>query len=186
MTILGTLLGNQRSRDAKSAWSRPNLQGPETLTVSSTAFGAGASIPKEHVGKRVGGRDVSPPLRWSEPPAGAAALLLVVEDVDVPLPTPAVHCLALIDPSLRELPAGALSARAPGAGVQILRSTLTRGYHGPEPIKGHGPHRYTFQLFALSAALDASALRRTGPRAVLAGVTAAVLARGELTGVYER
>ena len=81
--------------------------------------------------------------------AAAAQLLLVVEDIDVPLAKPAVHCLALIDPTAGHLDPGALSARHPGPGVRVLRSTVGRGYHGPAPVKGHGPHRYVFQLFAL-------------------------------------
>jgi len=66
----------------------------------------------------------------------------VVEDLDVPTSKPAMHCLVLIDPSRLDsphhLPPGSLSAKAPGAGVRILRSTISRGYHGPEPIKATG------------------------------------------------
>jgi hypothetical protein len=107
---------------------------------------------------------------------------------------PAVHCMVLIDPSRlgspNELPPGALSAHEPAAGVRVLRSTISRGYHGPEPIKGHGPHRYTFQIFALSrqttSAVDGTKLDRARPRAFLAALTAPVTARGRLTGTYER
>ena len=67
---------------------------------------------------------------------------------------PAVHCLALIDPAAPQLEPGALAARQPAAGVRVLRSTIGRGYHGPGPIKGHGPHHYIFQLFALGAPVD--------------------------------
>jgi hypothetical protein len=62
------------------------------------------------------------------------------------------------------------------------------GYIGPAPIKGHGPHRYVFQLFALPAAdaPDGAAAARTAPRALLAAVRGPVLARARLTGTYER
>ncbi|GAA4382930.1 YbhB/YbcL family Raf kinase inhibitor-like protein [Tsukamurella soli] len=197
MTLLGTLLRNQRARDARSAWNLPGLQGPDLLTVTSSRFEHGGTIPHEHAGKRVGGLDVSPDLTWSAPPPETTALLLAVEDLDAPiLPTPAVHCLALIDPARLDvaghLPPGALSARAPAAGVRILRSTVGRGYHGPEPLKGHGPHRYTFELFALTTE-DGEALAHGGapidrarPRIVLSSITAPVTARGRLTGVAER
>lgn len=194
MTVLGTLLRNRRSRDAHSAWQRPNLRAPEELSVTSGDFGDGEPIPADHAGKRIGGRNLSPQLTWSPPPPGTAELILVVEDLDVPTPKPAVHCLVLIDPSRLDspgqLPPGALSAREPAAGVRVLRSTIGRGYHGPEPIKGHGPHRYTFQLFALSqpvsSSADGAAVDRTRPRALLSALTAPVIARGRLTGTYER
>ena len=118
----------------------------------------------------------------------------MVEDLDVPLSTPAVHCLALIDPlgldSPHHLPPGALSGRGRAPGVRILRSTIGRGYQGPAPIKGHGPHRYTFQVFALSSATTGAivgpGLDRARPRAFLSSLVAPVVARGRLTGVYER
>jgi phosphatidylethanolamine-binding protein (PEBP) family uncharacterized protein len=194
MTLLGTLLKNRRSGDAHSAWNLPNLQAPERLSVTSRDFGEGERIPPEHAGKRIGGKNLSPHLTWSPPPPETTELLLVVEDLDVPMSKPAVHCLVLIDPSRLDtpnhLPPGALSARAPAAGVRILRSTISRGYHGPEPIKGHGPHRYTFQVFALSrqagSTVDGAVLDRARPRALLSSVTAPVTARGRLTGIYER
>jgi phosphatidylethanolamine-binding protein (PEBP) family uncharacterized protein len=194
VTLLGTLLKNRRGRDSHSAWNRPNLQGPELLIVTSERFGEGEEIPREHAGKRVGGHNLSPDLTWSPPPPETTELLLVVEDLDVPTSTPAVHCLALIDPSRLDspnhLPPGALAAREPAVGVRVLRSTVGRGYHGPEPIKGHGPHRYTFQVFAFSGEMsdtsDNAELHRTRPRALLSSLTAPVIARGRLTGSYER
>jgi phosphatidylethanolamine-binding protein (PEBP) family uncharacterized protein len=194
MTLLGTLLKNRRSGDTHSAWNLPNLQGPELLTVTSEHFEEGESIPLEHVGKRIGGKNLSPHLTWSPPPPETTELLLVVEDLDVPMSKPAVHCLALIDPSRLDspnhLPPGALSAHEPAAGVRILRSTIGRGYHGPEPIKGHGPHRYTFQIFALSrettSTVDGTKQSRARPRTLLSSITGPVIARGRLTGVYDR
>ena len=194
MTILGTLLKNKKARDIHSGWNRPNLQGPELLVVTSKRFGEGQSIPREHAGKRIGGTNLSPDLTWSPPPPDTVELLLVVEDLDVPTPKPAVHCLVLIDPSRLDLPnhlpEGALSAADPAAGVRVLRSTIGRGYRGPEPIKGHGPHRYTFQLFALSRHASSTVgglkLDRARPRALLTSLSAPVIARGRLTGTYER
>jgi phosphatidylethanolamine-binding protein (PEBP) family uncharacterized protein len=134
-------------------------------------------------------------LTWSSPPPETTELLLVIEDIDVPMGKPAIHCLALIDPSRldassRYVPPAALSASDPVAGVRVLRSTVGRGYHGLAPIKGHGPHHYIFQLFALSSSPDRllyeAASDRTRPRDLLASITLPVVARGRLTGVYER
>jgi phosphatidylethanolamine-binding protein (PEBP) family uncharacterized protein len=185
MTLLGQLLKNRKAGETHLAWHLPPLQGPESLALTSRHFGDGEAMPLENCAKNIGGDDRSPQLAWTPPPAGTAQLLLVVEDIDVPLSKPAVHCLALIDPAVGPLEPGALNGKQPAAGVRTLRSTIGRGYHGPAPIKGHGPHRYVFQLFALEAPVD-SAVLEARPRAFLAALTAPVLGRGRLTGVYER
>lgn len=187
MGIVGTLLKNRRAGQAKLAWNLPNLNGPETLTLSSEAFADGQAIPAEHAGERAGGRNLSQ-LAWSLPPEGTAELLLVVEDADAPTARPFVHCVALIDPSVRGLEPGALTAQHPAPGTRVLRSGMGRGYLGPEPIKGHGPHHYSFQLFALAApaAREGTLAEQAKPRALLSSVPGPVLARGRLAGVYER
>ncbi|MFE9452222.1 YbhB/YbcL family Raf kinase inhibitor-like protein [Streptomyces sp. NPDC006739] len=190
MTILGTLLKNKRAGQAGLAWHLPALAGPETLGLHSTDFAPEADIPRVHAGKRAGGENRSPGLAWSGTPAGTAQLLLVVEDVDSPTRTPFVHCVALLEPGLLALPAGALNAGSTADGVRVLRSGMGRGYLGPEPIKGHGPHRYVFQLFALPTAVTTAeggaTLEAAKPRSVLAAVSGPVLARGRLDGLYTR
>jgi phosphatidylethanolamine-binding protein (PEBP) family uncharacterized protein len=190
MTLLGRLLNNRRAGDTHTAWNLPHLHGPETLTLTSRDFADGSPMPLEHGAKHVGGADLSPHLAWPSLPPGTGQLLLAVEDIDVPLTKPAVHCLALIDPAAGHLEPGALAARHPGHGVRLLRSTIGRGYHGPAPIKGHGPHRYVFQLFALANPVEsgpgATPPDRARPRALLAAVASPVLARGRLTGTFER
>ncbi|MFJ9246693.1 YbhB/YbcL family Raf kinase inhibitor-like protein [Streptomyces sp. NPDC101776] len=190
MTLLGRLLKNRRAGETHAAWNLPALRGTEQLTLTSRDFGDGEAMPLKHCAKTIGGEDVSPHLAWAALPPGTAQLLLVVEDIDVPMAKPAVHCLALLDPATGHLEPGALAARHPGPGVRILRSTIGRGYHGPAPVKGHGPHRYVFQLFALATPLDSAPstahVERARPRALLATVTGPVLGRGRLTGVYKR
>ena len=190
MSLLGRILSSRRAGEVHAAWNLPQLQGPDLLGVTSRHFVDGGPIPLEHCAKPIGGRNLSPHLAWTPPPAGTAQLLLVVEDIDVPLARPAVHCLALIDPAVEHLDSGALAARQHAAGVQVCRSTIGRGYQGPAPIKGHGPHHYTFQLFALAgtvgSAPDGPAPDRARPRALLSAIAAPVLARGRLTGIFER
>jgi phosphatidylethanolamine-binding protein (PEBP) family uncharacterized protein len=190
MTVLGRLLNNRRAGETHLAWNLPNLQGPESLALTSRDFSDGGDLPLAQCAKPVGGDDRSPHLAWAPLPPDTAQLLLVVEDTDVPTGKPAVHCLALIDPAVEHLEPGALAAKQPGPGVRVLRSTIGRGYHGPAPIKGHGPHHYVFELFALASPVGggpgATSPDRARPRALLSTVTAPVLGRGRMTGVYER
>ncbi|WP_370113248.1 YbhB/YbcL family Raf kinase inhibitor-like protein [Streptacidiphilus sp. MAP12-33] len=182
---MGRLLKNKRAGEQHVAWHRANLGGPETLKLTSEAFAHETPMPLSTAGRRAGGDNVSPELAWSPAPEGTAQLLLVFEDPDVPMSTPAVHTVALIDPELTALPTGGLDRKSPAPGVRLLRSTMSSGYHGPEPIKGHGPHRYVFQLFALAEPLD-EATRQARPRALMDAVAGPVLARGRLDGTYER
>lgn len=195
MALLGTLLRNRRPAQSSHAWNQANLAAPETIEITSRDFTDGGSLAQRHTGKRVGGENLSPHLAWDELPTGPAELLLLVEDIDAPIGAyPAVHCLAIIDEARlqtpHELPPGALAARNPGPGVTILRAVIGRGYHGPEPLKGHGPHRYVFQIYALGHSLlnrpGHDTLLKTRSRAVLASIDAPVLARGRITGTYER
>lgn len=189
MALIGRLLKNRHAGDEDLAWSAPNLACANTLTLTSPAFEDGQAIPATHASKRVGGRDLSPALAWSEVPSGTEQLLLVIEDPDAPTRLPFIHCVALIEPSINGLAEGALDADAPARGVRLLRSGMGRGYLGPAPIKGHGPHRYVFQLFALAKPVlppsNGTALESAKPRQVLATATD-VLARGRLDGRYER
>ena len=189
MAVLGKMLKNRRAGQAGLAWNSPNLSGADTLILSSPNFANEGTIATVHAAKRVGGQDLSPALAWSAVPDGTKQFLLVVEDPDAPTRVPFVHCVALLDPSMTSLAQGALNAKSPSGGVRMLRSGMGRGYLGPAPIKGHGPHRYVFQLFALAkpvtAALDGASLDSAKPRDVLAA-TGDVLARGRLDGFYER
>jgi phosphatidylethanolamine-binding protein (PEBP) family uncharacterized protein len=195
MPVLGTLLRNRRPQESTYAWNLPSLTAPQSLTITSRDFSDDATLSLRHSGTRVGGQNLSPHLAWGALPPETAELLLVVEDIDVPLGTnPAAHCVALIDPErladAHELPAGALAKNNPAEGVTLLRSFIGRGYHGPEPLKGHGPHRYVFELYALGSSLLTDPGRdtvvKTRPRRLLASLGTPVLARGRITGVSER
>jgi Raf kinase inhibitor-like YbhB/YbcL family protein len=185
MAWIGRVLKNRRAGQRKLAWNASNLAGPETLKLTSPDFAFDGTIPLIHISSRIGGKDVSPELDWSQAPEGTAQLLLVVQDPDAPTPAPFVHGVALLDPSVLRLPQGALAASDPGEGVRVLRSSAGRGYQGPAPIKGHGPHRYVFQLFALGAPVAVTNLDQARPRDVIAAA-GGVLARGRLDGIYER
>lgn len=189
MAVLGRMLMNRRAGQAGLAWNSPNLAGAETLALKSPDFEDEGTIPTVHAAKRAGGQELSPALAWSTSPEGTVQSLLVVEDPDAPTAAPFVHCVALLEPSVTGLAQGALDAENPSDGVRVLRSGMGRGYRGPAPIKGHGPHRYVFQIFALAAPVTAgssgASLDSAKPHDVLAAA-GDVLARGRLDGFFER
>lgn len=183
MPSMGALFMKVRAGQSKLAWNLPALRTVEDLALTSSDFDHESAIPRTHVAKRIGGANHSPSLAWDAAPEGTCQLLLVVEDADVPLPFPLAHVAALIDPALTSLPTGALNAHSAARGVQLIKVLLGTGYDGPAPIKGHGPHRYVFQLFALADPIPESA--RKSLKSTLRASTRA-LARGRLDGFVQR
>lgn len=125
------------------------------MKISSPAFQADSEIPRHHTGE---GEDRSPPLSWSEPPAGTKEFALICEDPDAPSEAPWVHWVVYgISASVSELPEGippSQSMQTPLRLAQGKNSWGRIGYQGPMPPKGHGRHRYYFRLYALNQGLS--------------------------------
>ncbi|HXR44653.1 MAG TPA: YbhB/YbcL family Raf kinase inhibitor-like protein [Pseudolysinimonas sp.] len=181
---IGRALRNRRAGHHTLAWARPELQAPESFTLSSTAFDHGAAIPERHRG-RLRGPNVSPALAWTTPPAGAAELVLVVQDPDAPASRAAVHGLAVgIDPALGGIPENGLAHPSPIAGLRHGNGPLgRRGWAGPMPVPSHGPHSYVFQLFAVDRPLELPERFRLDD--VVEAMAGHVIGRARLDGTYE-
>jgi Raf kinase inhibitor-like YbhB/YbcL family protein len=130
------------------------------FTLTSPAFRSGGMIPRRFT---CDGADLSPPLRWRDPPAGTRSLAISVIDLDA---HGFVHWLAWGLPATR---------RALAAGQhpphQALNGFGNRGYGGPCPPSGR--HRYRFSVYALN-------------QASVPPFTGHVLAIARLTAVYGR
>jgi Raf kinase inhibitor-like YbhB/YbcL family protein len=181
MALLGRLLRGVRAGADRSPLAGRAFDVPESIVVTSPAFTDGDPMPPSSAGKGVGD-NTSPPLRWDGLPPGTRQLVLVIDDVDVPLPRPLLHTIAVIDPTVNGVDAGSLQ---PGAtGMRFIRADLGhRGYAGPRPIPGHGPHHYRFHVFAIDEPVPDTVATA---KALLAAMHGHVLARGVLTGTYER
>jgi phosphatidylethanolamine-binding protein (PEBP) family uncharacterized protein len=178
---IGRLLRNVRAGEHRSPLAGPGFTAAYTITVTSTAFADGDAMPAASAGKGVGD-NISPPLRWTGLPPETRQLVLIIDDVDVPLPRPLLHTVAVIEPEVQDVDTGALQ---PGtAGIHFIPGGLGhRGYAGPRPIPGHGPHHYRFHVLALDEPVPDHV---TTAKALLKQMAGHVLARGMLTGTYER
>lgn len=145
------------------------------LTLTSSAFGHGDVIPRRHA---CDGEDVSPGLSWSDPPADARALVLVVDDPDAPGGVFTHWLAANIDAR-----AGGL-AEAQSPPVEGRNDFGTVGWRGPCPPRGHGMHRYVFRLHAVDAPLDVGF--GSGRQEFDRALADHVLATAELVGTYQR
>ena len=145
------------------------------LKLDSEAFKNGESIPT----KFTCDGDQTPVLTWSDPPSGTQSFALVIDDPDAPAGT--FRHWGVFD-----IPA---SARSIGGdqhvGTEVANDFGKRGYGGPCPPKGHGPHHYYFKLFALNVdKLDVTSSAKVAD--VENAARKHAIAQGELVGTYER
>ena len=119
MPLLGKLLGRFRAGEARSPLAGRKYAAARTIDVTSTAFTDGGAIPQKHAGKGAGD-NVSPALQWTGVPAEAKQLVLIMDDLDVPMPKPLMHTIAVIEPHLGGLAEGELK---PGTtGVRLIKA----------------------------------------------------------------
>jgi len=152
-----------------------------SITVTSSAFKEGESIPVEYTED---GEDVSPPLRWTNPPAGVKTFALICEDPDAPRGTFTHWVLFDLPADTRELKEAIPDEPVlPDGATQGMNDFKKAGYAGPAPPPGK-PHRYFFRLYALDHKLALP------PRAVVRELRdemeGHILDEGHLMGTYGR
>jgi Raf kinase inhibitor-like YbhB/YbcL family protein len=163
----------------------PDNPKAETISLHSSAFAEGASIPKAYT---CDGTGVSPPLDWSSTPGSARSLALIAEDPDAPGGTFTHWVLFNMPATTTKLAEGipAEESVALSSGEQPAHQGKNGfgkvGYGGPCPPRG--THRYVFRLYALDAMIQSA---QAGSREQLLGAMKGhVLAEGRLTGKYAR
>jgi Raf kinase inhibitor-like YbhB/YbcL family protein len=179
MPLLGKLLRRFRAGEDRSPLSGQGYAAAATIDVTSPAFTDGGAIPQKHAGKGVGD-NVSPALQWTGVPTDAKQLVLIMDDLDVPMPKPLMHTIAVIEPDVGGLAEGELKSGT--TGLRLVKA-FGDTYVGPRPIPGHGPHHYRFLVFALDQEVPDEI---AGHKALLEEIAGHVVARGGLTGTYER
>ena len=150
------------------------------FALTSTAFRDGERVPDRYT---CTGEDISPPLAWTQAPAGTKSFALIADDPDAPVGT-WVHWV------LFNLPADTtrLSENIPdrenveNGGRQGINDFRKYGYGGPCPPKG--VHRYFFKIYALDAKLSLKA--GASKKDLLKAMEGHIFAEGELMGRYKR
>jgi Raf kinase inhibitor-like YbhB/YbcL family protein len=149
--------------------------------LTSTVFKEGDLIPKRHTCE---GPDVSPALRWTQPPQGTRSFVLIADDPDAPVGTWVHWVLYNLPPDLRELPEGVPTTDTlPNGSMQGLNDFRRPGYGGPCPPPGK-PHRYYFKLYALDTVLSLKPRATKGQ--VLEASKGHVVAEAQLMGKFAR
>ena len=152
-----------------------------TMQLHSADFSAGSTLAQVFMATDCGGRNRSPQLTWTDPPAGVKSFALVMHDADAPIAGGFYHWVAYnLPPTTHEVPSGAeLHAD------QLGNTSLGKpGYYGPCPPAGPA-HHYTWTIYALDVAhiaagtpLDNAQLQKQ--------IEGHVLARGVLEATASR
>jgi len=151
-----------------------------TLTVVS-AFAMGAAIPLKYAG---GGENISPPLSWSQVPAGTASIAILCDDPDAPVGDWVHWVLFDLPPETVKLEAGVRrQAKLSSGGTQGLNDYNRSGYDGPWPPPGK-VHHYYFKVFALDTKLNLSGTARKTD--LVKAIQGHILAQGQLIGTFQR
>lgn len=149
------------------------------LAVLSAAFAMGGAIPD-----RYACGPCSPPLSWSEVPAGTQSIAVLCDDPDAPAGDWVHWVLFNLAPDVRSLPEHvARDAALPGGAIQGVNDYGRNGYDGPCPPPGQ-THRYHFKVFALDARLDLAPASRKAD--LVRAMRGHVLAQGEVVGTSAR
>ena len=154
------------------------------FSLTSSAFQDGAEIPSVHTCE---GTDASPPLAWSDAPAGTKSLALIVDDPDAPDPKAPkktwVHWVLYdLPPTSNGLPGAVASRDLPKGTREGVNDWKRSGYGGPCPPIGR--HRYFFKLYALDTVLPDLGLPTKAK--LEKAMDGHVLGKAELMGSYEK
>lgn len=145
------------------------------MIISSSAFQNNSSMPPMYT---CDGKDISPPLSFSEVPASAKSLALIVDDPDAPNGD-WVHWLVWnIDPAITTLEENSLPAEALAGTTSFGESA----WGGPCPPSG--VHHYQFKLYALDNKLDLQAGAQKND--LQKAIQGHILAQAMLVGLYQR
>jgi hypothetical protein len=146
------------------------------MKITSTAFGNNANIPAIYT---CDGKNISPPLKFSDVPAETKSLVLILHDPDAPVSGGFTHWVIFnIDPSTKEI----MENSVPTNAVQGQNSAGQSKYTGPCPPSG--THHYEFRFYALDEVLtlDASAKKVDVEKATAGHI----IEQTTLIGLYQR
>ncbi len=150
------------------------------MKLTSMAFNHGQMVPRKYT---CDGANSSPPLSWSDIPAGTQSFSLVSDDPDAPGGDWVHWVLYNIPSETTSLPEGIPADRIlSNQSCHGMNDFGRFGYGGPCPPGGI--HRYFFKLYALDVKLE----QKSGMRKqdLLKAMEKHILAQAELMGKYQR
>ncbi|MFN0249256.1 MAG: YbhB/YbcL family Raf kinase inhibitor-like protein [Kofleriaceae bacterium] len=154
---------------------------PLMLLLTSTAYTDGGVIPSAQACVGRLGMNQSPPLAWSNVPAGTMSFAIVFTDLNNGLVHSAIYD---IPGTLTSVPGMVDKVYAPIAvpGAHHPPAyTNVRGYEGPCP---NDPHMYQHKIYALATATVPNTMMSTTRAQLVTELEAANLGTGTLTATF--
>ena len=180
ITAIGLAVALLLAADSTEAAGAGPAGGGARMEIKSQAFSPGDLIPSTYT---CDGRDISPPLGWTDPPVGTKSFALISDDPDAPMGTWVHWVIWNIPAAARSLEENQPKKDSLPSGARQGTTDFRRiGYGGPCPPSG--THRYFFKLYALDTTLELPS--STTKKDLEKAMQGHVLMQAELMGKYRR
>jgi len=145
-----------------------------SLAITSPTIRPLTRIPEQH---SADGGNLAPIIALSGAPEGTTEFALIAHDPDAPLPRGFTHW------TVYGIPADTSELDLSIPGVREGPSGLGgRGWTGPQPPAGHGPHHYYFWVYALGQRVEGEPSREE----FLDRYAGSIIEQARLVGTFER
>ncbi|MGH7470945.1 MAG: YbhB/YbcL family Raf kinase inhibitor-like protein [Longimicrobiales bacterium] len=205
LALTASVLGSTAASAQRGG--RGGRGGIRIMTLTSSAFSDGGTIPLKHAQP---GRDLSPPLAWTNAPDSTVSFVLIVHDADAAVGDgldDVLHWLVWNIPgSALSLPEGmpqgpqmempgTLPMVASGSGrgnaAPMLRQISVSGpyYRGPAAPASGPAHHYMFELYALDSMINVQPVGMTAAAtraAVMDAMKTHIRGKAVLVGLFRR
>ncbi len=164
-----------------------NFMSETKFKITSKSFEDGKVIPTKYATTGVtGGKNISIPLKWENPPEGTKSFAISIVDLH-PIANNWVHWLVINIPrDVNSIDEGASKTDKMPKGCKELNNTFGwLGYGGPQPPKGSGPHKYEVTIYALDVEkleLDV----HTSLKIFQKAIDGHVIGTAKIVGIFER
>lgn len=159
----------------------------EGFKITSPAFFNGEEIPVKYCMQQIkGGKNISPPLEWTDPPTGTKSFAIVCVDTH-PIAKGWIHWLVINIPSnWRKIDEGASGTEKMSEAVELTNSFGFKGWGGPMPPEGSGEHKYEFHIFALPTEKAPIPTKIKLDEKIIFSLRKVALAESVLVGTFKR
>jgi len=159
----------------EKAENKPIINVTNNMKITSSQFKNNEEMPDKYGCQ---GTNINPPLQFSEVPAEAKSLAVIVDDPDAPRGTWTHWVMFNIPPETREIPEG-------GALIGVTQGVNDFGNANyGEPCPPFGTHRYFFKVYALDTTLNLD--NKTTKQDLEKAMAGHILDQTEIIGLFTR